>query len=593
MQAYRSALCIFFNTLIFNKDNFLLFLVLFLLSCQDNTSPVTRHHKDNQPVKTQLPALESTSEPSLSTRVYKYQRYSGNTPQGTETVEITNVDDGSNRITNSVFRDDQLVFRQDTLRSAQGRLISLQISSPTDRSQNIYLNRDKDWLHSTTSRLGTTTHFVPETIYSISTDHVGGLLKFPFELTRPGSLRRVWFLNSPSMTPVPGYLRYKGNKTIKVGTQNMLVHYIFFDLGTKGLNVWVSDEGLPLMTWCPSTASGTLYNKLDGLKFPPAELNSATLDNKPVPEYRTELLTIGPNKQKEIIGSGSLSFPEGSGPFPVVLLISGSGIQDRNGNDRWHKWWLFLDLANTLNRRGFAVLRFDDRGFFSNEIHSNFFESLSDAESWLSFLRNHSEINQNKIFLFGHSQGAGIAAMLANNHRENIAGIIMAAPVGYSVQSSAFHQLATYSRFSGVNSTVNSVVHQMTLYKLLESPLPWSPKTFLAPLRYEDYGPMEDTLRAYYAFEPDEVYSALKTPVLLINGTLDTQLPPVHGLQITAILRAQGNPDVTFHLLPNINHMLMPAISGFLGEYDELGVRISDEVMELIAEWLSLKFQKK
>src|SRR6202043_1017231 len=127
---------------------------------------------------------------------------------------------------------------------------------------------------------------------------------------------------------------------------------------------------------------------------------------------------------------GPLTVPPGEGPFPAVILITGSGAQDRDETLLGHK--PFLVLSDYLTRHGIAVLRADDRGTaqstgdFATATTADF---ATDTEAGIAYLKTRAEVDPNKIGLIGHSEGGVIAPMIAARNKD-VAFIVLMAGTG-------------------------------------------------------------------------------------------------------------------------------------------------------------------
>ena len=171
---------------------------------------------------------------------------------------------------------------------------------------------------------------------------------------------------------------------------------------------------------------------------------------KPYP-YKQEEVNYE-NKDAGISLVGTLTLPSGGAPFPVVLLISGSGPQDRNETVFNHR--PFLILADYLTRQGIAVLRADDRGVgastgdFSQATSEDF---ASDALAGIAYLKTRKEIKPEQIGLIGHSEGGIIAPMVAVKSPD-LAFIVLMAGTGLTGEEILNLQQALISRAMGVSA---------------------------------------------------------------------------------------------------------------------------------------------
>ena len=204
-----------------------------------------------------------------------------------------------------------------------------------------------------------------------------------------------------------------------------------------------------------STLTGTWMQL--GKKYPldlkknaaPVTYNRPQEPVKPYP-YKEEEVTFT-NSVENFVLAGTLTLPEGKGPFPAVVMITGSGQEDRNETAFAHK--PFLVIADYLTRNGIAVLRYDDRGFGGSKGNAANATSLSfadDAAAAVTYLLGRPEINPKKIGLAGHSEGGLIAPIVASKNK-NIAFIVSLAGPGVSGYDALIQQNIDYFTVSGLS----------------------------------------------------------------------------------------------------------------------------------------------
>ena len=168
---------------------------------------------------------------------------------------------------------------------------------------------------------------------------------------------------------------------------------------------------------------------------------------KPYP-YKEEEVSYK-NAKDNVKLAGTLTLPSGEGKFPAVVLITGSGSQDRDETIFGHK--LFLVLADFLTRKGIAVLRVDDRGIGGSDLGSplatteNF---VGDVLAGVEFLKTRKEINPQKIGLIGHSEGGTIAPIAAVRSKD-VAFIVMLAGTAQKGDEVIVSQVAAILKASG------------------------------------------------------------------------------------------------------------------------------------------------
>ena len=167
--------------------------------------------------------------------------------------------------------------------------------------------------------------------------------------------------------------------------------------------------------------------------------------------YKIEEVSYVNKDAGDIKLAGTLSIPEGEGRFPVVVLISGSGPQDRDQSILKHKpFWL---LADFLSRNGIAVLRFDDRGFGESEgdfASATSADFATDVAAGITFLKKHPSIDAKKIGLMGHSEGGLIAPIVASKDKSVAFAVLLAGP-GVSGKDLLIRQSYDIHKLKGIN----------------------------------------------------------------------------------------------------------------------------------------------
>jgi uncharacterized protein len=177
--------------------------------------------------------------------------------------------------------------------------------------------------------------------------------------------------------------------------------------------------------------------------------------------YYTEEVTFF-NKKEKVMLSGTLTLPSKDGKYPVVVLISGSGPQNRDGEVLGHK--PFLVLSDYLTRNGIGVLRYDDRGVGKSTgvfKGATSFDFSKDVEAAVDFLKSRKEIDKKKIGLIGHSEGGAIAPMVAARCKE-VDFIVMLAGPGISGGETLLIQQELIGRSQGISE---EKLHEIRKYE--------------------------------------------------------------------------------------------------------------------------------
>lgn len=331
---------------------------------------------------------------------------------------------------------------------------------------------------------------------------------------------------------------------------------------------------------------------------------------KPPYPYREEEVSYENTKAK-VKFAGTLTLPQGAGPFPAVLLITGSGPQDRDETIFAHK--PFKVLADHLTRKGIAVLRVDDRGVggsTGNVSTSTTADFAEDALAGVAFLKGRKEINPKQIGLLGHSEG-GIIAPLAAAQSDDIAFIVLLAGTGLPGEEILYMQgqlILKAEKASDKDLADQKRVQERIFAILKKEKDETAIKKQLAELEEElgkevpdekDRARMKGAMkqqvgivlspwfRYFLTLDPRPALGKVRCPVLAINGELDLQVPPKENLAaIQKALKEAGNTDVTVKEIAGANHLFQMCKTGKVSEYGKIEETMSPAVLELISDWV-------
>jgi pimeloyl-ACP methyl ester carboxylesterase len=351
------------------------------------------------------------------------------------------------------------------------------------------------------------------------------------------------------------------------------------------------------------------FSKAD--KSKQLQLNRPQHPKKPY-SYNAEDIVFD-NKKANIKLAGTLTTPKGTATSPAVVLISGSGPQDRDQTFMGHK--TFLVLADYLTKSGIAVLRFDDRGFaksmgdFSSATSLDF---ASDVQAAVEFLVNHPRIDASNIGLIGHSEGGLIAPIVASQS-DYIAFIALMAGPGISGNDIAIEQIETILSVNGLSDTAakagsnitrqlneaiiknqNSVDFENLLTQTYAKAWSSLSKPIQAELKQVGGGSiskarikmLSSAWNQYFLTHQPEVYlSKLSIPVMAIHGNKDKQMIATGNLQA---IEAALNPSPK-HLvieMDGLNHLFQTANTGLMSEYSKIPETIAPQVLKTISNWI-------
>jgi fermentation-respiration switch protein FrsA (DUF1100 family) len=299
------------------------------------------------------------------------------------------------------------------------------------------------------------------------------------------------------------------------------------------------------------------------------------------------------NTKAGISLAGTLTFPSGGMELPAVILIAGSGPNDRDETSMGH----FLLLSDFLTRNGYAVLRFDKRGVGESGGdygQATTFDFAEDVEYAMDYLVSREEISPSMIGLIGHSEGALIAPIIASDN-SNLSFIIMMGGIGIPGKDLLLLQSAKISRLHGMpQAQIDAIIEtNETLYEIA---MEESEDSILVQRIREAVPNLDDAqlnmlrspwFRTFLALDPDAYLSKVKCPVLAITGEKDLQCPPEENLAAMELsLQKAGNSHYELHALEGLNHLFQTSETGSPYEYEQIAEIISPAALQLILEWL-------
>jgi pimeloyl-ACP methyl ester carboxylesterase len=309
--------------------------------------------------------------------------------------------------------------------------------------------------------------------------------------------------------------------------------------------------------------------------------------------------------------AGTLTLPRTAAPHPAVLLITGSGQQDRNEALLGHK--PFLVLADYLTRRGIAVLRVDDRGVggSTGEVaKATSADFATDVRAGVAYLKQRKDIDARRVGLIGHSEGGMIAPMVAAGSKD-VAFIVLMAGTGVPGEEILYEQSALILKANGASEAAiaRNRAAQEKMYAIAKTEkddavaarkvreilrqLAASPVTGTAA-KGEDAAAeaqvkmiLSPWFRYFLAFDPRPTLRKVRCPVLAINGEKDLQVPPKANLPaIRAALKAGGNRDHTEKELPGLNHLFQACKTGSPTEYSQIEETFNPAALQAMGDWI-------
>lgn len=334
--------------------------------------------------------------------------------------------------------------------------------------------------------------------------------------------------------------------------------------------------------------------------------NTAYVEEEIVVNYR--------QKGHDVTLTGTLTIPNNTAAkqkrFPAVVLVSGSGQQDRDETMMGHK--PFRAIAEYFAQQGIATLRYDDRGVGGSKGDletATTYDFADDAEAMFMELRKHPKIDPKRVGIVGHSEGGAIAPMIAARNKK-VAFVVMLAGQGCTGAEVLLQQNRAIFQLKGVEDSLIDVrIRCMEAY--------FDAMKRVAPEQYDSvFKSIANTYaghltkkqrrtvgvlggdaylfaqqfrttpwwRAFLMMDPADYLPKVKCPILALSGSKDCQVIPIPNLD--AIRRLAKNAKLTTHLFPDKNHLFQTCTTGDVEEYSTLPEDIAPDVLELMARWI-------
>ena len=439
-----------------------------------------------------------------------------------------------------------------------------------------------------------------------------GTLKLVFEVSEAANKRLVTILKSPQQTkaPLPTDTTYLKEDSIFISAKKLGIQFKGLLTNDSTINgIFIQGAQFPLQLKKVQKAYEVLRPQTPK---PPFNYNSID--------------TIYFNADKSLQYGATITYPnnpavQNAGKFnyyPTVILITGSGQQDRDETIFMHK--PFAVIADYLTGKGFAVLRVDDRGIGKST--GNFTKSTSadfakDVEAALDFIKTLPVVDTNKLGLIGHSEGGMIAPLVASKRKE-VKFIVLLAGPGVNILQVMSEQIEAVGAITGlslnaakangaffnlvgkqVNLNAGITFSKITLYNNIEN---WAAKISLPTLKELSVGSKEKREKAaldliektnnpwfkyFLSFDPVPYLQQLSCAVLALNGEKDIQVLPVTNTEgIKAALKNSKSKNYEVKILPGLNHLFQTCQKCSAGEYGELEETFSVNALKIIGDWL-------
>ncbi len=328
-------------------------------------------------------------------------------------------------------------------------------------------------------------------------------------------------------------------------------------------------------------------------------------DTKSAPTtYTEDELTI-PVSGSSVVLSGSLALPKsGKAPYPTLILITGSGPQDRDETVFGHK--PFLYITRRLTEAGFAVFRYDDRGVGKSTgifMASHVQDFVRDAEAVVKAMKEHKAVNPQRIFLLGHSEGSYIASKVVSQDR-SLAGIVSLAGPVFGMDRILADQMDALSLLGGKSDEERATLRKgnLEVYGLMQDkrlsldevkakaakvverllPVMTSDTTMYGTIRTQIMGQFTPYLRELLQLDIEGTWRSVRCPVIGLFGEMDKQVLPTNAAEL---LRLQ--PKAQVQVFPKLNHLFLPSSMGSPMEYPTLRGHFSADALDFLVRSLT------
>lgn len=341
-------------------------------------------------------------------------------------------------------------------------------------------------------------------------------------------------------------------------------------------------------------------------------LPTRSQDPKDFP-YKQEEVSFNNSKGGNTL-AGTLTLPAAGKASKIVVLITGSGPQDRNENLLNHR--PFLVLSDWLTRNGIAVLRYDDRGIGKSTGNFNTATSADfadDAEAAVNYINSRADLKQLSIGLIGHSEGGMIAPMVASRNKTVKFIVLMAGP-GIPLDQLMLQQARDIGKLTGVSAKTmeksaavntqafaamkkyqslpqalyNKKIDSLARLEISKDPDPKIKEMNIDELVTSGTKALKTPwMRYFISFDPSVYLTKVHCPVLALNGTLDSQVAAKPNLSaIQAALQKGGNKKFEIVPMEGLNHLFQKAKTGAPDEYEQIDETINPAVLQKITSWI-------
>jgi len=368
----------------------------------------------------------------------------------------------------------------------------------------------------------------------------------------------------------------EGGMTVPLAVTKVGSDSLHLSLNGVAMNVSLGVDGRVTGMTVPS--QNVRVTRVEGMRAAPTLAKPDYSAPADAP-YTAQDVTVTTKAGLKLTGTLTLPKQIPAGGAPAVVTITGSGTEERDESlPGVNGYRPFRQIADTLGRRGIAVLRLDDRGAGGSDVGPTgangptSADFADDIRAGLAYLRTRPDIDGNRLALVGHSEGGMIAPMVAATDPRLRAIVLLAGPAQTGRTILMYqNQYAIDSMLHLTGATRDSAMRSVGA-KLDSSAntVPW--------------------IRFFLDYDPIATAKRVKQPVLILQGATDRQVTPEQGPQLAAAFRAGGNRDVTLKVFPSTDHLFLADPIGNPSGYASLPSKnVRADVLGAIADWLAMR----
>jgi dipeptidyl aminopeptidase/acylaminoacyl peptidase len=373
----------------------------------------------------------------------------------------------------------------------------------------------------------------------------------------------------------------KRKDTVNFASSQVELRKFFVNVGGEvGVYVWVNDDGEVIKLSIP--IQGIEVFK-EGYKPVSVKAEVDTLKKL----YSSEDITF---KSGNLKLAGTVTVPQDvKTKHPAVIIISGSGPQDRDGKTPELLFSVqYKALAHVLSNSGILVLRYDDRGVEKSEgdfLTASLTDFVSDVKAGINYLRSRSDVDKTRICLIGHSEGAIIAPMIASEDTM-IQAIVLMAGTAKPFDQVILEQQDYVMKKQNVPEEMQkqAIDQQKDFFAWVRGETQWSEEKVR---QLEKLADQKKWLLEHFQHDPIQTIKQVKCKVLILQGGKDRQVFEEHARMLNLALNESKNKNHTLKIFPNLDHLFCKTEGeGDYAEYANIERPLDQEFLNFLTEWL-------